>query len=50
MAVEIKAVPDSRVQAGLRKNATFATFQLRPSALLVADGRRIRLGMPSSLG
>jgi hypothetical protein len=45
MAVEIEAVLDSRVQAGLRKNAMFATFQLRPSALLAGDGRRVRSGM-----
>jgi hypothetical protein len=47
IAVEIEAVLDSRVQAGLRKNAMFATCQLRPSALLAGDGRRVRSGMPS---
>lgn len=49
IAVEIEAVLDSRVQAGLRKNAMFATCQLRPSALLAGDGRLVRSGMLSDL-
>ena len=31
--VEIEAVLDSRIEAGLRKNALFATCLLRPGAL-----------------
>ena len=32
-AVEIEAVLDSRIEAGFRKNALFATCLLRPGAL-----------------